>query len=161
MLQQIINDIIPIVVTAIGGILVKIIQSVGDAIIKFIDEKTEAEIQQKGIAQYNAELEIGRKVYGIVDEYFRVSGISKTIEAAQTKFKEEILKKIPGLTDEEIEFIRQAIAGEINKGRDVINSNSTTTTTVIPTTTSTIAPPITTSTTVSGTSVDTTTVKSN
>jgi len=123
MIEQIVNGIIPALITAIIGILVAIIKSVGDAVIQYIEQKKEAVIQQKGIDQYNSELAIGKQVYGIVDEYFRISGISKTIEAAQAKFKEEILKKIPGLTEEEIDFIRQAIAGEVNKGKEVVTPN--------------------------------------
>ena len=36
----------------------------------------------------------------------------------------EILKIIPGLTKNEIEHLRQAVAGEVNKGRAVIISDA-------------------------------------
>lgn len=131
MLQQIINGVVPTLITAIIAVLVAIIKSVGDAVIpvitQYINQKKDLVIQQKGIEKYNSELQIGRQVWGIVEEYFRVNGIDKTIEDAQTKFKEEILKKIPYLTDDEIKFIEQAIAGEINKGKEAINTTTTTT----------------------------------
>lgn len=127
MLQQIINGVVPTLITAIIAVLVAIIKSVGDAVIQYMNQKKDLVIQQKGIEKYNSELQIGRQVWGIVEEYFRVNGIDKTIEDAQTKFKEEILKKIPYLTDDEIKFIEQAIAGEINKGKEAINTTTTTT----------------------------------
>jgi hypothetical protein len=118
MIQSIINGIVPVMVTVIIGILVATIKSVGDVIIEYIEKKKEAVITEIGINKYNSDLAIARSVWNIVEEYFRINpSIEKTMEAAQKKFEEEILKIIPGLTTAEVEQLRQAIAGEINKGK--------------------------------------------
>ena len=121
MVQQIINAIIPLLITAIVGILGVIIKSLGDALIAFIETKKKEIIVKIGSATYNQNLVFVKSAWNIVDEYFRInSTIEKTIDSAQAKFAEEIKKLVPSITDEEIAFLRQTVAGEVNKGRDVI-----------------------------------------
>jgi len=121
MVQQIINAIIPLLITAIVGILGVIIKSLGDALIAFIETKKKEIIVKIGSATYNQNLVFAKSAWNIVDEYFRInSTIEKTIDSAQAKFAEEIKKLVPSITDEEIAFLRQTVAGEVNKGRDVI-----------------------------------------
>lgn len=121
MIQSIINGIVPVFATVIVGILVATIKSVGDVIIEYIEKKKEAVITEIGINKYNSDLAIAKIVWNIVEEYFRINpSVEKTIEAAQKKFDEEIIKIVPGLTGEEIEQLRQAVAGEINKGKQIL-----------------------------------------
>ena len=109
--QEGINTIIAALVTAGVGVLVVVIKSVGDMAIKFIQEKIEDE--------YNKKKSLALDAWNIVDEYFRITPtVTKTVEAAQVKFAEELKKLIPSITDTEIETLRQAIAGEINKGKE-------------------------------------------
>ena len=121
MVQQIINAIIPLLITAIVGILGVVIKSLGDALVAFIETKKKEIIVKIGSATYNQNLAFAKSAWNIVDEYFRInSNVTKTIDAAQAKFAEEIKKLVPQITDEEINSLRQAIAGEVNQGRDVI-----------------------------------------
>lgn len=126
MWQTILNAVIPIVITGIIGILAIVIRNVGDVAIEYIVKKKEQIANKIGIDNYNAILSFGVKVWGLVDEYFRITpNVTKTIESAQAMFKEEILKKFPNLTDTEIDQIRQIIAGEVNKGREIVVSPTT------------------------------------
>ena len=121
MVQQIINALIPIIVTAVGAVLCKVIYIVGDALVAWLAEKKNALVIKIGADSYNQNLAFAKAAWDIVDEYFRITpNITKTIDAAQVKFAEELKKLVPSLTEAEIESLRQAIAGEVNKGRDVI-----------------------------------------
>lgn len=130
MVQQIVNEIVPVVVAAAVAVLVAIIKAVGDAAVSFIEKKKEALEAQIGSSTYAQRLDFARQAWGIVDEYFRITpDAAKTIDAAQAKFAEVIKKMVPSLTDEEIAQLRQAVAGEVNKGKAAIASASVTETT--------------------------------
>ncbi len=78
-------------------------------------------------ATYDSNITIAREVRGIVDEHFRISaGLAKTFSAAADKFEEEILKIIPGLTKDEIDHLRQAVAGEVNAGKAAVLAHAIT-----------------------------------
>jgi hypothetical protein len=121
MVQQIINAIIPIAITAIVGILGVVIKSLGDAGVAFIEAKKKELVQKIGVNTYNQNLAFAKAAWNVVDEYFRITpNIEKTFEAKQKMFVDELKKLVPSLTDEEIASLRQIIAGEINKGKDVV-----------------------------------------
>lgn len=133
MAQQIINSIVPVAIAAIVAVLVAIVKSVGNALVALIEKKAEALRVKIGADVYTQRLSFARQAWEVVDEYFRITPtVTKTIAAAQEKFAEEIKKRVPDITDEEIEQLRQAVAGEVNKGRAAIvgvESGSTTTAT--------------------------------
>ena len=124
MIQQIINGILPIIVTAVIAILGVAIKSLGDAGVAFIAEKKKELIQKIGQNTYNQNLAFAKAAWNIVDEYFRISpNIEKTFNAKQKMFTDELKKFVPSLTDDEIAQLRQTIAGEVNKGKDVVLSD--------------------------------------
>ena len=121
MVQQIINAIIPIAITAIVGVLSVVIKTLGDAAVAFIAEKKNEVVTKIGVNTYNQNLAFAKSVWVLVDEYFRVnSNVTKTIDSATTKFVEEMKKLCPQLTDDEIKQLQQIVAGQINQGRDAI-----------------------------------------
>ena len=122
MWEQIVNALVPVLITAIVAILVAVIKALGDALVGLIEKKREAVIAQIGTETYNQRLDFARSAWRMVDEYFRISPkIEKTIDAAQAKFTEYIKQYIPDITDDEIEQIRQAVAGEFNEGKEAIS----------------------------------------
>jgi len=126
MLNEISNQIVPILVTAIVAILTVIIKIVADKIIDFIETKKKAVEQQIRIEKAKDIENKAFKVWKEVDEHFRISNfIGDAVAAKQKKFEEFMLKKVPGLTGEEIEDLRQVVAGEINKGKAKIISDNT------------------------------------
>ena len=121
MVQQIINAIIPIAITAIVGVLSVVIKTLGDAAVAFIAEKKNEVVTKIGVNTYNQNLAFAKSVWVLVDEYFRVnSTVTKTIDSATAKFVEEMKKLCPQLTDDEIKQLQQIVAGQINQGRDAI-----------------------------------------
>jgi hypothetical protein len=126
MLNEISNQIVPILVTAIVAILTVIIKIVADKIIDFISTKKKAVEQQIGIEKAKDIEDKAFKVWKEVDEYFRISNfVGDAVAAKQKKFEEFMLKKVPSLTGEEIADLRQVVAGEINKDKaKIISSNA-------------------------------------
>lgn len=121
MIQQIIDAVVPVAVAALVAVAVAIIKAVGDATVSFIEKKRDALVTKIGADTYARNLAVAREVWGQVDEYFRITpSVAKTVDAAQAKFVEYIQKVIPGLTDDDIEHLRQAVAGEVNKGKAVL-----------------------------------------
>lgn len=121
--SSLINQLGPVAIAGVVGFIIKEIGPVGNAAIDLFNKKKEAVTNQIGIDKYNANLEIAKNVWNQVDEEFRItSTLTKTIESAQAMFAEKILKVIPGLTLDEIEHLRQAVAGELNKGKDAITA---------------------------------------
>ena len=125
MLNQIVNIIVPIIVTAIAGILVSIIKVVGDNAISYISTKKDAVATKVGIDKYNSTLQKAKSVWAIVDEEFRITPtLEKTVQNKQDMFDKLLKAKIPALTDNEIADVRQTIAGEFNKGKEVVTSDA-------------------------------------
>jgi hypothetical protein len=126
MIQQIINAVVPVVITAAVAVLVAGIKAVGDAAVAYISRKKDAVVAQIGAATYNHNLTIARSIWGAVDEEFRITPtLEKTITAKQELFATKIQKAIPGITEDEIVQLRQAVAGEVNKGREALTAAAT------------------------------------
>ena len=125
MLNQIINTAVSIAVAAIAAILTAIIKVVGNNVVDYIQAKKGSIAVKTGIDKYNATLQKAKSIWAIVDEEFRITPtLEKTIENKQEMFDKLLKSKIPTLTDNEIADIRQAIAGEVNKGKEVITSDA-------------------------------------
>lgn len=115
-----INQITPVAATSVAAYLIK---KVAPVIISYIRKKEEVVANKIGIDTYNTNLKKAKNVWNEVDEEFRITpALIKTIDAAQAKFAEKILKVIPGLTVDEIDHLRQAVAGEVNKGKGVLTA---------------------------------------
>ena len=126
--QWIISNIVPILATALFAVITAIVKGIGDVIIAYFNRKKDALIVKIGADTYNADLAKARSVWGMVDEDARTNpelqklagDVTARIQAKQKLFAEKIQKAIPGITDDEIEQLRQAVAGEVNKGRAVL-----------------------------------------
>jgi Na+-transporting methylmalonyl-CoA/oxaloacetate decarboxylase gamma subunit len=122
-MEQVLNQIIPILITALVSILVVIIKGVGEAVVEFIETKKEEVIAKIGKEKYDEQKNLASDVWNFVEEHFRVSEtVGKVTEEKIAMFNEELKKRIPSLTDEQIELLRQSIAGQINAGKEVITS---------------------------------------
>lgn len=123
------NDLLPQVLSAIGvaltGILVVVIKSVGSATVEFIQKKKEAVEQQLNLDKHTELLEMGRMVWNIVEEKFRITeNIEEFVGSKANEFDKLLLEKLPFLDEKQVAEIRQAIAGEVNKGKDVLFKNA-------------------------------------
>lgn len=108
---------------ALAAVLAAAVKAFGDAGIQFVRRKQQELEVRIGAEQYRRNLAFARAAWDIADEYFRITpNIEKNIEAKQRKFAEEIKKLLPAVTDGEIEQLRQAVAGEVNKGRAAVGA---------------------------------------
>lgn len=125
MKELIFNQIVPIITTAIISILVAIIKKIGDAIIALlITKKKEAEFKIES-SSHEKELNTAKEIWNIVEEKFRIKeNCSALLTSKADEFDKLLLNKIPGLTQDDLDYLRQAIAGEMNKYKN-INPTST------------------------------------
>ncbi len=120
-MQNLLNEILPLLITAIVGILVAIFKAIGDVVINYIEVKKQEVIARIGIEKYNQEKALAMDIWYVVEEHYRLSEkVEATMNAKIDMFDKLIKEKIPYITDEQIITLRQAIAGEINRGKEAI-----------------------------------------
>lgn len=125
-LNQIATIATPIVLTGVSAILVKIITPVGDALVKYIIEKIDASGVTKVLAKHQDEILNAKQVWNIVEEKYRLAEkVEDLLVSKADTFDELLLAKIPYLTKENLSDLRQAIAGEFNKGKQAIITDET------------------------------------
>ncbi|WP_317312267.1 cobalt ABC transporter permease [Clostridium thermobutyricum] len=123
--DTLINQIGPVVIAAVVGILAVTIKAVGNVIIELIQKKKEEVEQKLEIGKHQQELETAREVWGMIDEQYRITGkVEDLIKSKANDFDKLLLAKIPYLTIDEVQDLRQAIAGEVNKGKKLLNEDS-------------------------------------
>lgn len=75
--------------------------------------------------KHQQEIQTAKEVWHMVDEKFRITDdLKELLKSKADEFDKILLNKFPYLTQSEITDIRQAIAGEINKGKDELNKDS-------------------------------------
>ena len=121
MWQEALNTIGTAALTALVGVGVVVIKVLGDAAVKYISEKAAAVKAKAGADKWNHWMNLARAAWNAVDEEFRITPtLESTISAKQKLFDEALKQAIPEITDAQIEQLRQAVAGEVNKGRAAI-----------------------------------------
>lgn len=125
-LQQIYNVAMPLIVTGLVGILIKMVTPVGDMAIKYFMEKIEASGVTKKLAQHQDELLTAKSIWNVVEEKYRLTEkVEDLLVSKADMFDKLLLEKVPYLTKEQLAELRQAIAGEFNKGKQaVLNDDS-------------------------------------
>jgi hypothetical protein len=107
--------------TALVGVGVVVIKVLGDVAVKYITAKAAAVKAKAGADKWNHWMDLARQTFAAVDEEFRITPtLERTISAKQKLFDEALKQAIPEITDAQIEQLRQAVAGEVNKGRAAI-----------------------------------------
>ncbi|NSB16445.1 hypothetical protein [Clostridium beijerinckii] len=95
-------------------------------IIKVLESKLIKSGVEEVILKNKNYVTVGKAIWNIVDENFR---ISKTVEekvlSKADQFDKLLLAKFPELSQDDVAEIRQSIAGEINKDKEVVLDNST------------------------------------
>jgi len=118
MKEVLISQIAPIVATAIVAILVATIKTVGSAAVElFVTKKKEVELKIKA-SGHESDIQNAKEVWNIIEEKFRITeNATQILGSKADMFDKLLLNKIPGLTQSNLDDLRQAIAGEINKGK--------------------------------------------
>lgn len=121
-----VNQIGPVVIAAVVGVLAFSIKAIGNVVIDLIDKKKEEVEQKLEIGKHKQEIETAKEVWNIVDEKYRITDkVEDLMKSKADDFDKLLLSKIPYLTKEQVVDIRQALAGEINKGKDKLLSDDT------------------------------------
>ncbi len=123
MKELLISQIAPIGATAITAILVVIIKTIGGATVEVLAQKKEQIEQAIKANGHEQDLQIAKEVWNIVEEKFRITENAETLLSSKAdEFNKLLLQKIPGLSQQNIDDLRQAIAGEINAGKAAVLS---------------------------------------
>ena len=118
MKEVLINQIAPIAATAIVAILVAIIKQVGNAAIEFFVTKKKEVEQNIKISGHEEELNTAKEVWNIIEEKFRITeNAAQILSSKADEFDNLLMQRIPGLSSQNLDDLRQAIAGEYNKGK--------------------------------------------
>ena len=118
MKEVLINQIATIATTAIVAILVATIKQVGSVAIELlVTKKNESEEKIKA-SGHEAELTSAKEVWNIIEEKFRITeNAIQILNSKADEFDKLLLQRIPGLSSQNLDDLRQAIAGEYNRGK--------------------------------------------
>ena len=120
-MENFLGQIIPLLLTAILGVLAVVIKSLGDVAIKFMIAKKEEVIARLGEVEYHKRLATAHDIWGVVDEHFRIyDSVAYEISDKVRLFNKLLLERIPGLEQSDLDYLRQTIAGQINQGKDAL-----------------------------------------
>ncbi|WP_459480259.1 hypothetical protein [Clostridium saccharoperbutylacetonicum] len=99
------------------------------ALIAILIKLAEARLEKAGvetlILKNEGYIKVAKQIWYMIDENFRISTIvEEKLKSKVDLFNEAILKKFPELSQEDVDNLRQAIAGEINQGKEEVINNS-------------------------------------
>lgn len=125
--ELLISQIAPIITTAVVSLLVFIIKKIGDAVIELlVTKKKEVELRIVS-SGHEKELNTAKEVWNIVEEKFRVTeNCAAVLGSKSNEFDRLLLSKIPGLTQTDLDYLRQAVAGEVNKYKNIESTQQAT-----------------------------------
>ncbi|WP_297417478.1 hypothetical protein [Clostridium sp.] len=125
MKELLISQITPIITTAIVSVLVFIIKKIGDAVIELLVTKKK-EVELRIISSgHEKELNTAKEVWNIIEEKFRITeNCTSVLGSKVNEFDKLLLSKIPGLTQDDLDYLRQAVAGEVNKYKNIESTQS-------------------------------------
>ncbi|EDT26108.1 hypothetical protein [Clostridium perfringens] len=98
-------------------------------LIKILVKLVEAKIKKTGmeeeILNHKKYIDTAKEIWGIVDEQFRVTqNVEEKLSIKADEFNKRFLKEHPEVSKEDVEYFRQAVAGEVNKGKQAVLENS-------------------------------------
>lgn len=122
-MNELINQIVPLLITCFLGIVAVVIKGIGDVAIKFLVAKKEEAIVKLGQAEYSKRISTARDIWGIVDEHFRINdALQYNIDDKVNLFNKLLLKRIPTLEKSDLDYLRQTIAGQVNAGKEALTT---------------------------------------
>lgn len=126
MKELLISQIAPIAATAITAILCIVIRQVGKAGIDLLVTKKKETDQKIEVNGYKSNVDKAFEVWKIVDDKFRLTQNAMEIfESKEKLFEQILLQRIPGLTQKNIDDLRDTVSGEVNKGREALIVDTT------------------------------------
>ncbi|EJT6497577.1 cobalt ABC transporter permease [Clostridium perfringens] len=124
-MEKILDPILSALTLGIVGVLVAIIKSIGDVTIQYIVKKKEMVEQKLKLDKHEEEFKTAQQVWNIVEEKYRITDNIKDLAKSKADYFDKLLlEKIPYLTEEQVKMLRQALAGEVNKGKSMLHEDS-------------------------------------
>lgn len=125
MLNDLINALTPVFIGFVVAVLAAVIKAVSTALIAYIEAKKEKVVNDIVKGKHEAQFKTAMEVWQIVDEHFRVSkAIGDTIQLKINMFNDLLLEKIPGLKQADIDYLRQTVAGEVNRYKAILETSN-------------------------------------
>ena len=122
-MNEFLTQVVPVLQTAFWGVLLAGITYLGQAIVKSTPKLIDLLIAKVGITKYNRYKLIAAEVWNKIEEDGRLGNLAGD---KLTEFVKLMKIKFPKISDEDIDLLNKAIAGEINKDKalivDVINA---------------------------------------
>ena len=116
-MQDFLSILYPILLTVLTGFL----GYIGKEVVKLAPKLIDFVVIKISLTNYMKSRLVALDIWNVIEEHFRVNEIiGDTVQAKITMFETLIKQKIPGITDANIEMLRQAIAGEFNKDKALI-----------------------------------------
>lgn len=112
MTNTLLNGVLSIIVQAILTILGAVSTYLITVVISYFKKKRDSQILQNGVDQYNNTYNIAKGVYYAVEQVFKF--IPAAAELKRKAFDSQLIKKVPTLTQEELDHFREAVVGEVN-----------------------------------------------
>ncbi len=124
-MNTLIGQIGTIIMGAGVAILSITIRTVGNIAIDFIGKKREVVEQSLQLGKHQQEIATAKEVWNMVDEKYRITDkVEDLVKSKADDFDKLLLAKIPYLTKDEVAELRQAIAGEVNRGKKLLNEDT-------------------------------------
>lgn len=124
-MEKFLDPILSALAAAITLFLATIIKTLGDQLIQLIKIKVEATDQKLKASKYSEIYEAGKNIFYAIEEKYRVTdNIENLAKSKADLFDKMLLEKFPHLTERELTEVRQALAGEYNKGKAMLNEDS-------------------------------------
>lgn len=94
-------------------------------LVKLVEAKLKKTGMEEEILNHKKYIDTAKEVWGIVDEQFRLTqNVKEKLSSKADEFNKKFLKEHPEVSKEDIEYFRQAVAGEVNKGKESVLNNS-------------------------------------
>ncbi|MDH2470481.1 hypothetical protein QDR11_03075 [Clostridium perfringens] len=98
-------------------------------ILKLVIKVLEIKLQKSGleekIIKNKQYIDIAKQVWNVVEENFRITeSVEKKLSSKAYEFDKMMMDKFPELSSTDVKELRQSIAGEVNKGKEVVLENS-------------------------------------
>jgi len=116
-MQDFITILYPVLLTFLAGFMA----CMGNEVLKLAPKIIDFVVAKIGLTNYQKSKLVALDIWNVIEEHFRLNEIiGDTVQSKITMFETLIKQKIPGITNANIELLRQAIAGEVNKDKPMM-----------------------------------------
>lgn len=112
-----INQIIAATQTVIIAILIALIGYIGKKVVEVVPKLVDLTVAKIGLTKYTKTKAIATDIFNKVNEEGRLGTL---VNSKSDTFVALIRTKIPSITDEDIDLLKQSLAGAYNKDKPIV-----------------------------------------